>query len=288
MEEIKHCFVKTNGIKLHYVTAGKGPLLILLHGFPEFWYTWRHQIPALAKHFQVVAPDLRGYNDSDKPPHVSDYKLSTVTQDIVGLIKALGHKKAHIVGHDWGGAVGWDMAVHHPEVIDHLVILNSPHPVNFARGMKKWKQLRKAWFMFYFQIPMIPEFFLKMSLKSTLRWMFQGVVTEKDINAYTKALEKPGALKAALNYYRATLRYRPKQAARTKISVPTLLIWGENDRALGIELTYGMEPLFSNSFAIEYIPHCGHFVNEQEPELVNRLLLDFLVKTQAQPRKATA
>lgn len=284
MESLSHAYVQTNGIRLHYVIAGQGPLVILLHGFPEFWYEWRHQIPVLAKHFTVVAPDLRGYNDSDKPTKVNDYRLSVVEEDIVGLIHSLGHKKAYVVGHDWGGAVAWRLALDHPEVVEKLAILNSPHPQMFAKAMAKFEQVRKAWYMLFFQLPFLPELLIQLNLKSALRLIMQKkaknkkAITDSDIDQYVAALRKPHAIASALNYYRAAFRNRTKEShlKGKKIEAPTLLLWGLNDPVLGKNLTEGMEPLFDSSFQVHYIENCSHWVNEEQPEEVNEALLQFL------------
>lgn len=284
MESLTHAFIQTNGIRLHYVIAGQGPLVVLLHGFPEFWYEWRHQIPVLAKHYTVVAPDLRGYNESDKPFNVDDYRLSVVEEDVVGLIQGLGHEKAFIVGHDWGGAVAWRLALDHPEVVEKLAILNSPHPSVFAKAIAKFQQVRKAWYMLFFQLPFLPELLIKMNLKAALRLIMQkkarnkNAITDDDIDQYVAALRKPQAIASALNYYRAAFRNRTKEISvkGKKIDAPTLLLWGLNDPVLGKELTEGMESLFNNSYKVHYLKNCSHWVNEEQPDEVNKALLHFL------------
>src|SRR5437870_5010401 len=154
LENIKHQFASVNGIKLHYVTAGQGPLVILLHGFPEFWYGWKNQIPALSEKFKVVAVDMRGYNESDKPAGVKNYLPKVVAQDIKELIYSLNEKKAHIIGHDWGGAIAWTLAQHFPECIDNLIVMNCPLPQLMWKNLQtNFTQVRKSWYMFYFQIP---------------------------------------------------------------------------------------------------------------------------------------
>lgn len=286
-ESWQHQFTETNGIRLHYVTAGEGPLVVLLHGFPQFWYAWRHQIPALAKQFKVVAPDLRGYGESDKPPRVSDYRTGVLAADVAGLVRALGYDKAHVVGHDWGGGVAWVTALEHAGIVDRLAVLNCPHPLPFAKALRSnLRQLGRSWYMFFFQVPVIPELLFRASPQFMVKRMFQDMAVRKDtfdasdLREFRTALEKPGALTAAINYYRATFRnfgaVRELERSPRQISAPTLLIWAENDVALGKELTYGMEPLFSGSFRIHYVPNCSHWVNEEQPELVNRLLGDFL------------
>lgn len=288
MAEWEHEFTNVNGIRIHYVSAGAGPLVVLLHGFPQFWYVWRHHINALAKHFRVVVPDLRGYGSTDKPSEVSAYNLSVLADDIEGLIQSLGYAKAHIVGHDWGGAIAWRMAIRQSPLIDRMVIINSPHPRKFLEAMRSsLKQKKKSWYMFFFQIPFISELLFKIKGKKILTKILRGSAVRKeafsdeDLNRYLQELEKPGALRAALNYYRATFRESSKskkrQSKESKITVPTLLIWGEKDVALGKELTHDMEPLFSGLFRIKYIPDAGHWVIEERPEIVEKLLIEFLL-----------
>lgn len=286
MVDLEHQYVQANGIRIHYVTAGKGPLVVLLHGFPEFWHAWRHQIPALAEHFQVVVPDLRGYGETERPPNVADYQPDELVLDLVGFIHAMGKDKAHVIGHDWGGGIAWRTVIQHPEVIDHLVVLNCPHPKMFAKALQSnYAQMRKSWYIFLFQIPYLPELMFQLNSKNTVKKIFKGLAvqkdafTEADLEAYHQALIKPGAYSAALNYYRAAFRNRTQansSKGEVSIKTPTMLIWGEEDRALGKELTYGMEPLFSGPFQIQYIPNSGHWVMEEQPDRVNQLILQFL------------
>lgn len=276
-----------NGVRLHCVLEGKGPLVLLLHGFPESSYAWRGQIPALAEHFRVVAPDLRGYAESDKPPRVSDYRLPVLVDDVVGLVKALGDDRAHIVGHDWGGAVAWAAAQTHPEVVDRLAVLNCPHPLPLRRALSSLsRQVLRSWYVLFFQLPEIPESILLRDGAAALGRMLRGsairaeAFSEDDILEYRRALSLPGAATAALNYYRAV--FRDALTGRTTdpstiIQAPTLLIWAENDVALGKELTNDMDRFFASDFRIEYVPNTSHWVMEERPELVNRLLLDFLL-----------
>ena len=282
----KSSFVQANGIRFHVVTAGtKGPLVILLHGFPQFWYAWRRQIPALAKKFRVVVPDLRGYGETDKPRGVSAYTLPTLSKDVAELIRAMGETKAHVVGHDWGGAIAWDLATRYPQVVDRLVVLNAPHPKPFLRHLlTNPRQIARSWYMFFFQLPWLPERKLLADGARAMRSVFRthdGKTFEADeLREFRAAAQKPGAMTASLNYYRAAFR-RPFAAgaigaAQRKITSPTLLIWGEDDIALGKELTYGMEGLFAGPFRVEYIRQCSHWVMEERPEQVNKLLVSFL------------
>lgn len=283
----RHEHVEANGLRFHVVTAGEGPLVLLLHGFPQFWYAWRRQIPALARRFKVVAPDLRGYGDSDKPPRVADYTTHVLAADVAALVGALGYPKAHVVGHDWGGGVAWTAAIEQPQVVDRLAILNCPHPAAFARALRSNpRQLLRSWYMFFFQLPAVPELAFQLGGTRLVERAFRGwsvrkdTFDDEDLRQYREAMRKPGALTAAINYYRAAFRdfgaLRALASAPPKIVSPTLLIWGEEDAALGKELTYGMDALFAGPFRIEYVPRCSHWVNEEQPELVNLWLEEFL------------
>lgn len=285
-ESWTHGLAHVNGVRLHYVTQGEGPLLVLLHGFPEFWYSWRHQIPELAKHFTVVAPDLRGYNESDKPVGVANYRVDILTADVMGLIRAFGEEHAIIVGHDWGGGVAWAFAADYPQATKQLIVMNCPHPGPFQKHLRSnWRQLRRSWYMFFFQIPWLPELGIRVNASRFVEQAFRGMAIRKEafpdeeLKKYAAAIRMPGVATAAINYYRAAFRETVRKGERqfAKISCPTLLIWGEEDIALGKELTYDMEPYFTNRFEISYIPHCSHWVQQEQPELVNQYMLDFLL-----------
>ncbi len=260
-ETWQHQYIVTNGIRMHYVTQGEGPLIVLLHGFPEFWYSWRFQIPFLAKHgFTVVAPDLRGYNDTDKPR--KGYDIPTLLRDIEGLIKGLGHQNAIIVGHDWGGVLAWAFAINYPEMTERLIVMNAPHPAAMIREMRTLKQLRKSWYVFAFQIPWLPEYMLGRNHANEVGRML---------------MSKPGAIKAAISYYRQLFWRLPFsfKSYEVRIEAPTLLIWGEQDIALGIELTTGLER-WVNDIQIKRIPDSGHWVQQEQTEKVNQYMLEFL------------
>lgn len=280
-ETWQHRDIITNGIRMHYVTQGEGPLVVLLHGFPEFWYSWRYQIPFLAGHgYSVVAPDLRGYNDTDKPR--TGYDVPTLLRDIEGLIKVLERESAIIVGHDWGGALAWSFAMAYPQMTERLIVMNAPHPQAFFRELRTLKQLRKSWYMFLFQIPWLPEALLLRNHANDVGRMLRGSAVQKaafprEVTAkYQEAMSKPGAMTAALNYYRSLFRHQPRLVGQiSQISAPTLLIWGEQDIALGIELIMGLEQWVDN-IQVKRIPDSGHWVQQEKPEEVNRLMLDFL------------
>jgi pimeloyl-ACP methyl ester carboxylesterase len=304
---VEHRFVETNGVRLHCAVDGDGPLVVFLHGFPECWYSWRHQLEALAPRFRVVAPDLRGYNESDKPEGVAAYDLRELVADVEGLVRAFGEREAVIVGHDWGGAIAWSFAMEHPEATRRLVVLNCPHPAIFAEHLRhNRRQLARSWYMFFFQIPWLPETLLGLGgahavgaaiQRSAIR---QDAFTDEDFRRLREAASRPGALRAAVNYYRAVFRSQQSQAVWPawlrrfvhgdrppagiregledwpKVTAPTLVIWGEQDVALGRELTLGMDPLVTGRLEIKYVPLSGHWVQQEQAELVNDYLLDFL------------
>ncbi|MGP1382881.1 MAG: alpha/beta fold hydrolase [Thainema sp.] len=281
----QHHFVDTNQIRLHCVTQGEGELVVLLHGFLEFWYSWRHQLPALSPHFKVVIPDLRGYNDSDKPS--DGYDLDTLSQDIRGLIEALGYQKAHIVGHDWGGAIAWHLAQQFPAVIDRLAILGAPHPHRFRQELiSNLDQLRRSWYLLAMQMPGLPEWLIRQNLGQIVRSLFQdqavrkGAFTTQDTELYQAALEKPGALAAAMRYYRQFLSIPDwlKHWNRTpaRIQSPTLVLWGEEDPLLSKTLLQGVEKFVAAPLQLKLVPYCGHWIQQEVPKTVNRELLDFL------------
>jgi len=287
-ESWKHGFADVGEIRMHYVTQGKGKLLLLLHGFPDFWYLWRFQISPLAEHFRVVAPDLRGYNETDKPKDVDKYRLIFLTQDVLGLMNALGEKEAMIVGHDWGGAVAWCLAAYYPEATEKLVVLNAPHPNAYTKRISGlWRQLQKSWYVFFFQTPDIPEKVLSRNNYAFLKSMLlnslvkKGVFTDEDLSAYVNAWSKPGALTAAINYYRANMHpailFSEKMVAFPKIKSPTLVVWGDQDVALSKDLIIDTDEFVDAPYSMKYFPDCGHWVHLEEPELVTKCLLEFLI-----------
>src|SRR5918998_3820373 len=211
--ELAHHYANLGDVRLHYVEAGGGALRLLLHGFPQFWYEWRHQIPALVEAgFRVIAPDMRGYNLSDKPPGVRAYRVELLARDVERLILACGERTASVVGHDWGAIVAWIAAMCHPERVRRLAILHVPHPARFLEGLLSPGQLLRSSYMFFFQIPRLPEAVLRAGDFALLRSVFRrdpvrpGAFTAEGIERYVEAMAQPGALTATLNYYRALLR----------------------------------------------------------------------------------
>ena len=274
---------------------GKGDLVILLHGFPDYWYSWRHQIPALSENFRVVAPDLRGYNKSSKPEGVDNYSTSLLVEDISLLIKALGETKAVIIGHDWGGAIAWNLAMMAPEKVSKLIIINCPHPALLLEAFwsMRFQQLQKSWYVFFFQIPKIPEEILSQNNYEILQRMVFGSIhnkqafKEEDMQHYVEAWSQPGALESSINYYRANWNIAQILSIKKehqdgfikrfpKIKCPTLVIWGEKDVALDKSLTFGLKEYVEGAFKIVYHPEYGHWVHIEAPEFVNNTISSFL------------
>ena len=274
------------GVKIHYATAGTGDkLVVLLHGFPEFWYSWRHQIVALSEDYTVVAPDLRGFNLSDKPQNVADYDIDKVVDDVTGLINHFGRKNAAVIGHDWGASVAWTLAMKHPEYLWKLGALQVPPPATLRKNMSL-SQLLASWYMFFFQIPKLPEWFLSRSdfeaLEKGLRnsTVRKNVFSDTEIAEYKKAWREPFALTAMLNYYRANFyrRFLSKTDDLPKIKVPTLFIYGEQDGAVLRETVAGVGEAIDAPFEEFFIPSSGHWVQQEEAETVTQILKEFLAE----------
>jgi len=284
-ELIRHRFAKINGVRLHYVETSASPELptvLLLHGFPDFWYGWRRQIPALHEAgFRVVAPDLRGYNLSSKPRSVFAYSLDRLSGDVVALIRHLAIERAHIVGHDWGGVIAWWMAQHHAPFVDRLAILTAPHPATYLRELRTFDQMRRSWYALFFQLPWLPEQLIRANDYAPLRavWRFdpikRGAWSRQDLQLSIEAMSQPGALTAALHYYRALLR-SPRQMSRgrQKIQHPTLILWGERDRYLNPRLLDNLEDWVPN-LQIERFPEASHWLQHDAARAVNSHLIEF-------------
>jgi epoxide hydrolase 4 len=256
------------------------PLVVFLHGFPEFWWSWRDQLTALgAAGYWAVAPDMRGYNESDKPEGVASYELENLAGDIAGLIRALGREKAIVVGHDWGAVVAWGFAMEHPELLDRLAILNVPHPLVMLKNLRASpKQMLKSWYIFFFQLPRLPEAFVSRKDFEFARKTFQIDGFDREtIEHYIDALRVPKALTSAINYYRASIRRAAKGRIPTirAITQKVLVIWGDKDRYLGKEMAAPPADMVPNARVV-HLPNATHWVQNDATEEVNRLLLEFV------------
>lgn len=269
-------------IELHAVAAGPpdGPVVLLLHGFPEFWYSWRQQIEALAAAgFRVIVPDQRGYNTSSKPRGAAHYALSHLTSDVLSIADHLGQARIFLAGHDWGAAVAWSVALLHPQRVAKLAILNVPHPSVMRRYLKtNRRQLRRSWYMFFFQLPWLPEaafsaFNFKLGVRSLVRSSRPGTFSPEDLAQYRAAWSQPGALTATINWYRAAFRYRSKFPDST-VHVPTRILWGERDAFLLSEMAHD-SLRYCDSAELYTFANASHWLQHEEPARVSDLLIDF-------------
>jgi pimeloyl-ACP methyl ester carboxylesterase len=279
--ELREGYAQVGDVTLHYVEAGEGPLVVLLHGFPEFSFGWREQIPALAAAgFHVVAPDLRGYNLSSRPSHIKDYAGAKLADDISRLIRELGYESAMLVGHDWGGTVAWTVAMNHPEVVERLAILDAAHPRKLQKGLFNPRQLLRSWYFFFFVLPWLPERIVRARRFRFFRHFLRDAspaYTSAEMDRYVEAWSQPGALKGMIDYYRYSVLTPPWKAwnAIRPISAPTLVIWGQRDRYLGRKLAQPEHHDVPNLDRVERLPNASHWVHHDEAERVNELLVDF-------------
>lgn len=269
--------------RLHYIEVGEGPLVILLHGFPEFWFSWRRQLEPLARSgFRVVAPDMRGYNLSSRPAGVAAYDADALANDVHGLIHERGAERACVAGHDWGGAIAWWTAMHHPQVVERLAILNAPYPRRWLEAARDPRQLARIWYKFFFQLPWVPE---RAARAQHWRWwrswlthtVRDGAIPQEAVERYVAAWSQPGAATAMINYYRAALRQNPKhaQARFRPVCAPTLVIWGERDRFVDIKLAEPDRADVPNLERVVVLPDASHWVQQDQPQHVTELLSEF-------------
>ncbi|MCA1567351.1 MAG: alpha/beta hydrolase [Acidobacteria bacterium] len=292
---VRHDYAQLSDVRLHYAECGRrgGRLVLLLHGFPECWYSWRRQLTALGERFHVVAPDLRGYNLSDKPARVADYRMEKLVGDVLGLLDHFGARDAGVVGHDWGAAVAWAVAARHPERVWKVASLQVPPlPVWFANMTVK--QALSSWYMLFFQLPFLPEWQMSANDFATLERMFKktsrpGTFTDTDLAVYKNALRQKSertnttALTAALNYYRANVfanlsRSSPgaSKAGRARIRVPTLFIYGERDFAIVPESVRDVGKYVDAPYRELRLADSNHWVQQESHAEVNAALQSFL------------
>lgn len=288
---LEHLTFHNGEIQLHAVAAGptNAPLAILLHGFPEFWYSWHRQIAPLGSAgFRVIVPDQRGYHLSSKPPNVSSYTLPQLTSDILAIADQAGAERFYLAGHDWGAAVAWSLAIRHPRRVAKLAILNVPHPSVMFRYLRKnpW-QLRRSWYMFLLQLPWLPEkvfsaFHFAFGVRALTRSSQPGTFSSEALALYREAWSQPGALTGSMNWYRAAFRHRSPFPDPT-VRVPTRIIWGERDAFLLFEMARASLRYCTDAELISF-PYATHWVPHEEPERVSRLLIDFFRASNSSPR----
>ena len=277
-------WVEANGQTFEVATAGKGRKLALcLHGFPELHYSWRHQIPLLVGlGYRVWAPNLRGYGGSSKPEGIASYRLNTLVQDVAALIDASGAEEVTLIAHDWGAIIAWHFAILKIRPLARLVIMNVPHPQCARRELKHWHQLKKSWYIFFFQLPRLPEWLLGRNGAERVKRAFSRMAVDKsrfpdeDLQVYADAASRPGALRSMINYYRALLRTPDaRQIGDGRVDIPTLMIWGEEDSAIDIRCTDGTEEWVPD-LELHRLPGVSHWVQQEAPEKVNAILREWL------------
>ncbi len=276
--------VEANGQTFEVATAGSGGKLALcLHGFPELNYSWRHQIPLLVEMgYMVWAPNLRGYGGSSKPEGVNSYRLNILVQDVAALIDASGAEDVTLIAHDWGAIVAWHFAILKIRPLTRLVIMNVPHPKCAQREMKHWYQLKKSWYIFFFQLPWLPEKMLGRNEAQPVKQAFSKMAVDRsrfpdsELQAYADAANRPGALRSMINYYRALLRTPDaREIGDGMIDIPTLMVWGEEDAAIDIRCTDGTEEWVPD-LELQRLPAVSHWVQQEAPEKVNAILREWL------------
>lgn len=288
--KLNYQMIKTRNLQFEVAIHGQGErLALLLHGFPECAHSYRHQIPLLERlGYRVWAPNLRGYGRSDKPRGRAQYATDRLEADVTDLIDASGATSVLLVGHDWGGAIAWNYAMHGERPIERLVVMNCPHPVGFQRGLLHPEQLRRSSYMFFFQLPWLPERAIRAHGYRSLDKVFRGwavdpnAFSDDDLAVYRANAQQPGALTAMLNYYRAMplSMLRMRERGLRKIRVPTLLLWGEQDHALRRELTEGTDR-YVEHLTVHYLPQASHWVQQDAATTVNALLEQWLNTTES-------
>ncbi len=277
-------FVELNGVRLHRVETGPsgGRPVLFLHGFPEFWYGWRHQLSALGRAgYRCLAVDQRGYNRSSKPGGSHPYRLERLVADIEGLLDALGLKQINLVGHDWGGAVAWWMALTRPGRLQRLAVLNLPHPAVFRNALlTRPGQLLKSWYVFFFQLPWLPERILSFKrgavpARALRRTSRDGTFPDRILVHYRRAWSRPGAWRGMINWYRAALRHPPESPPSWRVEVPTLLLWGGRDAFLEASMAPPSVDRCREGH-LERFPEASHWLHHEEPGRVNQRLMAFL------------
>ena len=287
MDPLTYRTIRVNDVDLQVSVTNEGGergLALLLHGFPELAFSWRHQIPVLADAgYEVWAPNLRGYGESSKPRAVSAYSIDVLLSDIAALIDASGRDDVTLVGHDWGAVQAWMFAIRRVRPLQRLVIMNVPHPACMRRELRTFRQLRKSWYVFFFQIPWLPERLLRARRAKAVGDAFEKMAVDATrfpdavTDVYRVAALRPGAMRSMINYYRAALRGRRALTHEElpEIETPTLMIWGLEDTALSKETTDGTDEHVAD-LTMRFLPGVSHWVQQEAPETVNAMLLAWL------------
>jgi pimeloyl-ACP methyl ester carboxylesterase len=283
VEDVRHEFVQANGLRFHVAAAGEGDRLALcLHGFPESWYSWRYQIPLLARlGYRVWAPDLRGYGETERPTRTRDYAIESLMDDVAGLIDASGARSTLLIAHDWGAIIAWYFAMWQVRPLTRLIIMNVPHPTAARPALRRPQQWLRSWYAMFFQIPWLPERLLLLGGARAIGQAFRGSAVDPSrfpdevCDVYRRNAAAPGALKAMLDYYRALFRgggaRRQQRLGTPTIETPTLMLWGVEDVALTLATTHGTDR-FVRDLTFRTLPRASHWVQQDAPETVNTLL----------------
>jgi len=279
-----HKYMKVNGVKIHYVESGdvKKPLLLFVHGWPQFWFVWRNQIEYFNKNYHVVAMDMRGYNDSEKPVGIKNYMIGNMVQDIRELVIGLNKEKFTLIGHDWGGVVSWGFARTHPEMLENLILCNMPHLKAFSDARKEsWEQALKSWYIVFFQTPVMPELNMLADDMAVFNLFFRDVPSNKDpeiLEAYKYAYKDFKTWNRTINYYRGTTFKEGidwMEKGDWTIKVRTLQIFGTGDTAISVTPAKNSSK-YVPDYTLELLDGVSHWVQEQEPERVNKLIENFI------------
>jgi epoxide hydrolase 4 len=290
---IEHAYAQVNGVRLHYAAAGSGKLIVFLHGFPEFWYMWKEQLEEFSGDHRAVAPDMRGYNLSSKPPEVEAYRIEHLVEDVRALAAHLGYQKFVLAGHDWGGVVAWAFALRHPNLLEKLLIVNAPHPAVFERELRENPaQQAASQYMLLFRSPQAESALSANNYAAMVEGVLKdgiagGYISEEDRRAYLEAWSQPGALTGGLNYYRASRLGPPGEKGEAGaseflkafpsliVNVPALVVWGEKDRYLLPGCLTGLEYYVTN-LTIRRVTHGSHWVIHEKPDAINSYFREFL------------
>lgn len=275
-------FIEANGIRFHYLTDGAGPLVLLLHGFPQSSYEYRHLVPALARAgYRAVAPDMRGFGETTRPERIEDYALQTLGDDVAALVDAFGEPKAHVLGHEWGGIVAAEAALSHPEQVDRLILVNGAPAITLGRAIHhSWRQRIRSWYVLYFRLPRLPEWSLTLVHGRVMNLLFSdGAFSAPDLAVYRDAICEPRAAWAGLAYYRSmahTIKADADRLRGKRITSPALILWGKRDWTLNRDLPRWIDRQFTNPPHKVFFPDVGHWVIEARPDEVARIVIGFI------------